>query len=132
MTLRMRTLSRKKDFDTITAEPIYDVPRIKYNDKTKKKQERTGIVEVNTYHDDLAVWWVMPTVENKEMITMPEENQTANGLIEKAREVEIPELQTMKRNQKRSDGFSQETLHGRLMKELHERFLIMEIMHELK
>ena len=136
------------------AEPIYDVPRILYNNnKTKEDRERPVFVEINTYSDDLAVRWVLPTMERKpkDMMTSPEDKPTADALTRKELETNIPDPKdkspdtnekkdnnnTLKENdtkkpiQKGADRHSQETLHAKLMKELHKRFLVMETEHNL-
>ena len=155
------TLKRQDSDVNITTEPIYAVPRIRYNNKAKKHQERAGMVEVNTYSDDLAGLWGMPTVENKtqgmitrledkttadilngeeqeaniaapDMITRLEDKTTADIVNGEEQEANIAAPDTKQPIQKETDGSSQEMLHEKLLNELHARFLVMEAEHNLK
>ena len=92
------------------------------------------MVEVNTYSDDLAGLWGMPTVENKTqgMITRLEDKTTADILNGEEQEANIASPDTKQAIQKETDRPSQEMLHEKLLNELHARFLVMEAEHNLK
>ena len=119
------------------------------------------MVEVNTYSDDLAGLWGMPTVENKtqgmitrledkttadilngeeqeaniaapDMITRLEDKTTADIVNGEEQEANIAAPDTKQPIQKETDGSSQEMLHEKLLNELHARFLVMEAEHNLK